>query len=104
MGPTIPPHLPGRIVVCGNKLKRSIVSNSAGIYNFQRAFQLDQEEVSHDHTSGALAGTKAQLTQAAGLPLSVRGAQGDKGPKGGFGVTACPHREEMHRVFMVFHG
>ncbi|XP_057228368.1 deoxyribonuclease-1-like 2 isoform X2 [Malurus melanocephalus] len=33
-----------RIVVCGNKLKRSIVSNSAGIYNFQRAFQLDQEE------------------------------------------------------------
>ncbi|NWV86828.1 DNSL2 protein, partial [Dasyornis broadbenti] len=33
-----------RIVVCGNKLKRSIVSNSADIYNFQRAFQLDQEE------------------------------------------------------------
>ncbi|NXD30361.1 DNSL2 protein, partial [Spelaeornis formosus] len=33
-----------RIVVCGNKLKRSIVSSSAGIYNFQRAFQLDQEE------------------------------------------------------------
>ncbi|XP_014746469.1 PREDICTED: LOW QUALITY PROTEIN: deoxyribonuclease-1-like 2 [Sturnus vulgaris] len=33
-----------RIVVCGNKLKRSIVSNSAGIYNFQRAFHLDQEE------------------------------------------------------------
>uniref|UniRef100_A0A8C0ZBD3 Deoxyribonuclease-1-like 2 n=1 Tax=Cyanistes caeruleus TaxID=156563 RepID=A0A8C0ZBD3_CYACU len=33
-----------RIVVCGNKLKRSIVSNSAGIFNFQRAFQLDQEE------------------------------------------------------------
>ncbi|NXQ02909.1 DNSL2 protein, partial [Vidua macroura] len=33
-----------RIVVCGNKLKRSILSNSAGIYNFQRAFQLDQEE------------------------------------------------------------
>ncbi|XP_072791765.1 deoxyribonuclease-1-like 2 isoform X6 [Taeniopygia guttata] len=33
-----------RIVVCGNKLKRSILSNSAGIYNFQRALQLDQEE------------------------------------------------------------
>ncbi|NXU94345.1 DNSL2 protein, partial [Xiphorhynchus elegans] len=33
-----------RIVVCGAKLKRSIVANSAAIYNFQRAFQLDQEE------------------------------------------------------------
>ncbi|NWY49749.1 DNSL2 protein, partial [Chionis minor] len=33
-----------RIVVCGAKLKRSIVPNSATIYNFQRAFQLEQEE------------------------------------------------------------
>ncbi|XP_030339153.1 deoxyribonuclease-1-like 2 [Strigops habroptila] len=33
-----------RIVVCGAKLKRSIVPNSAGIYNFQRAFRLEQEE------------------------------------------------------------
>ncbi|NXD62421.1 DNSL2 protein, partial [Eolophus roseicapillus] len=33
-----------RIVVCGAKLKRSIVPNSAGIYNFQDAFQLEQEE------------------------------------------------------------
>uniref|UniRef100_A0A8C5JVY7 Deoxyribonuclease 1 like 2 n=1 Tax=Junco hyemalis TaxID=40217 RepID=A0A8C5JVY7_JUNHY len=33
-----------RIVVCGSKLKRSVLSNSAGIYNFQRAFQLDQEQ------------------------------------------------------------
>ncbi|XP_029813721.1 deoxyribonuclease-1-like 2 [Manacus vitellinus] len=33
-----------RIVVCGAKLKRSIVSNSAAIYDFQRAFRLDQEE------------------------------------------------------------
>ncbi|NXV69769.1 DNSL2 protein, partial [Molothrus ater] len=33
-----------RIVVCGSKLKRSVLSNSAGIYNFQRAFHLDQEE------------------------------------------------------------
>ncbi|NWS53310.1 DNSL2 protein, partial [Chunga burmeisteri] len=33
-----------RIVVCGAKLKRSIVPNSAAIYNFQRAFQLEQEE------------------------------------------------------------
>ncbi|XP_030907982.2 deoxyribonuclease-1-like 2 [Melopsittacus undulatus] len=33
-----------RIVVCGAKLKRSIMPNSAGIYNFQRAFQLKQEE------------------------------------------------------------
>ncbi|KFZ55941.1 Deoxyribonuclease-1-like 2, partial [Antrostomus carolinensis] len=38
------PHLPGRIVVCGAKLKRSIMPNSAAIYNFQRAFQLEQEE------------------------------------------------------------
>ncbi|XP_009880258.1 PREDICTED: deoxyribonuclease-1-like 2 [Charadrius vociferus] len=34
----------GVIVVCGAKLKRSIVPNSAAIYNFQRAFQLEQEE------------------------------------------------------------
>ncbi|NWX69746.1 DNSL2 protein, partial [Alca torda] len=33
-----------RIVVCGTKLKRSIMPNSAAIYNFQRAFQLEQEE------------------------------------------------------------
>ncbi|KAM9014880.1 deoxyribonuclease-1-like 2 [Ara ararauna] len=33
-----------RIVVCGAKLKRSIVPNSAGIYNFQHAFHLEQEE------------------------------------------------------------
>ncbi|NXW36998.1 DNSL2 protein, partial [Phaetusa simplex] len=33
-----------RIVVCGAKLKRSIVPNSAAIYNFQRALQLEQEE------------------------------------------------------------
>ncbi|NXW55804.1 DNSL2 protein, partial [Eurystomus gularis] len=33
-----------RIVVCGAKLKRSIVPNSAAIYNFQHAFQLEQEE------------------------------------------------------------
>lgn len=58
-------------MVCGNKLKRSIVSNSAGIYNFPRAFQLDQEEVSQDHTFGALAGTKAEVAQAVGLPLSL---------------------------------
>ncbi|EOA95058.1 Deoxyribonuclease I-like 2, partial [Anas platyrhynchos] len=32
------------IVVCGAKLKRSIVPNSATVYNFQRAFQLEQEE------------------------------------------------------------
>lgn len=70
-------------MVCGNKLKRSILSNSAGIYNFQRALQLDQEEVSQDHTFGGLAGTKAKLTQAAGLSLSLQGAQSDKGPKGG---------------------
>ncbi|XP_064246776.1 deoxyribonuclease-1-like 2 [Passer domesticus] len=44
VAPTTHPHLPCRIVVCGNKLKRGILSNSAGIYNFQRAFQLDQEE------------------------------------------------------------
>ncbi|XP_068276194.1 deoxyribonuclease-1-like 2 [Nyctibius grandis] len=33
-----------RIVVCGARLKRSIVPNSAAVYNFQRAFQLEQEE------------------------------------------------------------
>ncbi|NXF32269.1 DNSL2 protein, partial [Nyctibius bracteatus] len=33
-----------RIVVCGAKLKRSIVPNSAAVYDFQRAFQLEQEE------------------------------------------------------------
>ncbi|KAM6299406.1 deoxyribonuclease-1-like 2 [Aegotheles albertisi] len=33
-----------RIVVCGAKLKRSIVPNSAAVYNFQHAFQLEQEE------------------------------------------------------------
>ncbi|XP_009489973.1 deoxyribonuclease-1-like 2 [Pelecanus crispus] len=33
-----------RIVVCGAKLKRSIVPNSAAIYNFQHTFQLEQEE------------------------------------------------------------
>ncbi|NXH16666.1 DNSL2 protein, partial [Bucco capensis] len=33
-----------RIVVCGAKLKRSIVPNSAAIYDFQSAFQLEQEE------------------------------------------------------------
>ncbi|NWU92345.1 DNSL2 protein, partial [Upupa epops] len=33
-----------RIVVCGSKLKRSIVPNSATIYNFQQEFQLEQEE------------------------------------------------------------
>ncbi|XP_009871023.1 PREDICTED: deoxyribonuclease-1-like [Apaloderma vittatum] len=33
-----------RIVVCGAKLKRSIVPNSAAVYNFQRTFQLEQEE------------------------------------------------------------
>lgn len=38
-----------RIVVCGAKLKRSIVPNSAAVYNFQHAFQLEQEEVSRDH-------------------------------------------------------
>lgn len=32
--------------MCGAKLKRSIVPNSAAIYDFQRAFQLNQEEVS----------------------------------------------------------
>ncbi|XP_010074460.1 PREDICTED: deoxyribonuclease-1-like 2, partial [Pterocles gutturalis] len=37
-------YLPGRVVVCGAKLKRSIVPNSATVYNFQRAFQLEQEE------------------------------------------------------------
>ncbi|XP_025963552.2 deoxyribonuclease-1-like 2 [Dromaius novaehollandiae] len=33
-----------RIVVCGAKLKRSIAPNSATVYNFQHAFQLEQEE------------------------------------------------------------
>ncbi|NXO02854.1 DNSL2 protein, partial [Rhinopomastus cyanomelas] len=33
-----------RIVVCGSKLKRSIVPNSATIYNFQHEFHLKQEE------------------------------------------------------------
>ncbi|NWR81344.1 DNSL2 protein, partial [Centropus unirufus] len=33
-----------RIVVCGPKLRRSVVPNSAAIYNFQRAFQLEQDE------------------------------------------------------------
>ncbi|NXV74030.1 DNSL2 protein, partial [Atlantisia rogersi] len=33
-----------RIVVCGAKLKKSIVPNSAAIYDFQRAFRLEQEE------------------------------------------------------------
>ncbi|NXD78073.1 DNSL2 protein, partial [Halcyon senegalensis] len=33
-----------RIVVCGAKLKRSIVPKAAAVYNFQRAFQLEQEE------------------------------------------------------------
>lgn len=63
MAPTIHPHFACRIVVCGSKLKRSILSNSAGIYNFQRAFQLDQEEVSQ--------APKAELAQAAGLSLSL---------------------------------
>ncbi|KAM6249870.1 deoxyribonuclease-1-like 2 [Porphyrio hochstetteri] len=33
-----------RIVVCGAKLKKSVVPNSAAIYDFQRVFQLEQEE------------------------------------------------------------
>ncbi|NXX99023.1 DNSL2 protein, partial [Centropus bengalensis] len=33
-----------RIVVCGSKLRRSVVPSSAAIYNFQRAFQLEQDE------------------------------------------------------------
>ncbi|NXJ68841.1 DNSL2 protein, partial [Rostratula benghalensis] len=33
-----------RIVVCGAKLKRSVVPNSAGVYNFQQDFRLEQEE------------------------------------------------------------
>ncbi|NWI62970.1 DNSL2 protein, partial [Todus mexicanus] len=33
-----------RIVVCGAKLKRSIVPNSAAVYNFQHAFRMEQEE------------------------------------------------------------
>lgn len=41
-------------MVCGAKLKRSIVPNSAAIYNFQRAFRLDQEEVSQAQTKAEL--------------------------------------------------
>lgn len=90
--------------MCGNKLKRSIVSSSAGIYNFQSDFQLDQEEVRQDHTFGALAGTKAELAQAAGLPLSLRGAQSDKGLKGGnstgdLGSLPVPVGKRCTRVF-----
>ncbi|NXU48820.1 DNSL2 protein, partial [Turnix velox] len=33
-----------RIVVCGSKLKKSIVPNSAAVYDFQHASRLDQEE------------------------------------------------------------
>lgn len=69
------PHLPGRIVVCGAKLKRSIVPNSAAIYNFQRAFQLEQEEVSWACKPRAQIGTKAELPRAApavGLLTSVQ--------------------------------
>ncbi|NXI44951.1 DNSL2 protein, partial [Galbula dea] len=33
-----------RVVVCGAKLKRSVLPKSAAVYNFQRAFQLEQEE------------------------------------------------------------
>lgn len=62
---------PCRIVVCGAKLKRSIVPNSATVYNFQRAFQLEQEEVSRDHqpglsvaaVHGAVGDSKAELLQ-----------------------------------------
>lgn len=53
---THPPCLPGRIVVCGAKLKRSIVPNSAAVYNFQRALQLEEEEVSLDRNPGAQTG------------------------------------------------
>lgn len=45
--------------MCGAKLKRSVVPNSAAIYNFQRAFQLEQEEVSWAGKSGAQTGTNA---------------------------------------------
>lgn len=62
---------PCRIVVCGARLKRSIVPNSATVYNFQRAFQLEQEEVSRDHqpglsvaaVHGAVGDSKAELLQ-----------------------------------------
>ena len=47
--------------MCGARLKRSIVPNSAAIYNFQRAFQLEQEEVSRACKPGARTGTKAEL-------------------------------------------
>ncbi|XP_006036814.2 deoxyribonuclease-1-like 2 isoform X1 [Alligator sinensis] len=33
-----------RIVVCGSKLRKSIVPKSATVYNFQRAFKLEQAE------------------------------------------------------------
>ncbi|XP_075755257.1 deoxyribonuclease-1-like 2 [Pelodiscus sinensis] len=33
-----------RIVVCGPKLKKSIVPKSAAVYNFQRVFKLDEDE------------------------------------------------------------
>ncbi|KAM9372461.1 deoxyribonuclease-1-like 2 [Phaethornis superciliosus] len=33
-----------RIVVCGAEMKKSIVPNSATVYDFQRAFHLEQEE------------------------------------------------------------
>lgn len=65
------PHrarLLGRIVVCGAKLKRSIVPNSAGIYNFQHAFQLEQEEVSGACKLRAQIDTKAELPWAALAP------------------------------------
>ncbi|XP_032303545.1 deoxyribonuclease-1-like 2 [Coturnix japonica] len=73
-----------RIVVCGSKLKRSIVPNSATVYNFQRAFQLEQEEVSRDRKPGlrvaavhkAVWNSKAELPQVqqrqpgtTGLPM-----------------------------------
>lgn len=45
--------------MCGAKLKRSIVPNSAAIYDFQRAFRLEQEEVSRAGKPGAQ--TKAEL-------------------------------------------
>lgn len=60
--------------MCGSKLKRSIVPNSATIYNFQRAFQLEQEEVSRARKPGAQTGTKAELPGAGlagGLLVSV---------------------------------
>ncbi|XP_074867193.1 deoxyribonuclease-1-like 2 [Carettochelys insculpta] len=33
-----------RIVACGPKLKKSIVPNSAAVYDFQRTFELEEEE------------------------------------------------------------